>query len=53
MVLIWGISDKTRRHLVLFNGIIITRQTKTHALLGTIAKSTANADEESTGKPAL
>ncbi len=39
--------------LICIAGIITTRRTKTHALLGTTARSTAYADEESSGKPAL
>ena len=38
--------------LICIAGIITTRRTKTHALLGTTARSTAYADEESSGKPA-
>jgi len=39
--------------LICIAGIITTRRTKTHALLGTTARATAYADEESAGKPAL
>jgi drug/metabolite transporter (DMT)-like permease len=37
--------------MICIAGIITTRRTKTHALLGTTAKPTAYADEESAGKP--
>jgi len=39
--------------LICIAGIITTRRTKTHALLGTTARTTAYADEESSGKPDL
>jgi drug/metabolite transporter (DMT)-like permease len=39
--------------MICIAGIITTRRTKTHALLGTTAKSAAYSDEGSAGKPAL
>jgi drug/metabolite transporter (DMT)-like permease len=39
--------------LICIAGIITTRRTKTHALLGTTARSTEYADEKPAGKPAL
>jgi len=39
--------------LICIAGIITTRRTKTHALLGTTARTTAYADEKSAGKPDL